>query len=54
MNIDKIYEYKHKFCVSEIHQIDEYVNALYGLTDSEAEYIKNFALFYRTSAGVAK
>lgn len=48
------YEYKHKFCVSEIHQIDEYVNALYGLTDSEAEYIKNFALLYRTSAGVAK
>lgn len=47
------YEYKHKLCVPEIHQIDDYINNLYGLTEKESIYIKNFALPYRTSEGVA-
>ena len=48
------YEYKHKLCIAEIQQLDNYINSLYGLTESESAYIKNFALPYRTSAGVAK
>lgn len=46
------YEYKHKECVDVIHQIDDYINALYGLTDEENLYIKNFAYRYRISGGV--
>lgn len=46
------YEYKHRACVEEIHQIDDYVNALYGLTEEESVYIKNFAYRYRVSGGV--
>ena len=46
------YEYKHKECVAEIHQIDDYINALYGLTDEESLYIKNFAYRYRIGGGV--
>lgn len=46
------YEYKHKECVDVIHQIDDYVNALYGLTEEEGLYIKNFAYRYRISGGV--
>lgn len=46
------YEYKHKSCVDEIHEIDDYINALYGLTDAENLYIKNFAYQYRVSGGV--
>lgn len=45
------YEYKHKSCVNEIHSIDDYVNKLYGLTDEESLYIKNFAYRYRVSGG---
>ena len=48
------YEYKHKLCIFEIHQIDDYINSLYGLTETESSYIKNFALPYRTSKGVTK
>lgn len=47
------FEYKHKLCISEIHKIDDYINSLYGLTANESNYIKNFALPYRTSKGVA-
>lgn len=46
------YEYKHRACVAEIHRIDDYVNALYGLTEEESLYIKNFAYRYRVSGGV--
>lgn len=48
------YEYKHKFCLKEIHEIDNYINNLYGLTESESNYIKTFALSYRTSEGAKK
>ena len=46
------YEYKHRSCVDIIHEIDNYINALYGLTDAESLYIKNFAYRYRVSRGV--
>lgn len=46
------YEYKHKLCVNEIHEIDDYINPLFGLTEEEGEYIKNFAHVYRISGGV--
>lgn len=45
------YEYKHKECVSVIHEIDDYINALYGLTDEESIYIKNFSYRYRIGGG---
>ncbi|MCM1330102.1 MAG: SAM-dependent methyltransferase [Ruminococcus sp.] len=45
------YEYKHRSCAEEIHDIDDYINALYGLTDAENLYIKNFAYRYRVSGG---
>lgn len=46
------YEYKHKECADVIHQIDDYINALYGLTEEEGQYIKNFAYRYRISGGM--
>lgn len=46
------YEYKHKNCVDEIHAIDNYINQLFGLTEEESLYIKNFAYKYRISRGV--
>lgn len=46
------YEYKHKECVNVIHEIDDYINALYGLTDEESIYIKNFSYRYRIGGGV--
>lgn len=46
------YEYKHKSCIDEIHAIDDYINTLYGLSDAENLYIKNFAYRYRVSGGV--
>lgn len=46
------YEYKHKECVDKIHEIDDYINRLYGLTDEESLYIKNFAYRYRIGGGV--
>lgn len=45
------YEYKHKECVDEIHRIDDYINSLYGLTEDESLYIKNFAYRYRIGGG---
>lgn len=48
------YEYKHKYCVKEIQEIDDYVNALYNLVAEESFYIKNFAYRYRTSGGGVK
>ena len=46
------YEYKHKECVEVIHQVDDYINALYGLSEEEGLYIKNFAYRYRIGGGV--
>lgn len=46
------YEYKHKNCTDEIHAIDDYINDLFGLTDQESLYIKNFAFRYRIGGGV--
>lgn len=45
------YEYKHRECIKEIHDIDTYINDLFGLTQEESEYIKTFAFRYRTSGG---
>lgn len=46
------YEYKHRECMEEIHAIDDFINTAYGLTEAESEYIKTFAIRYRTSGGV--
>ncbi len=48
------YEYKHRDCIKEIHDIDDFINDLYGLTVEESDYIKSFAFSYRTSAGAKK
>lgn len=45
------YEYKHKACLEEIHAIDNFVNAAFGLSEDESAYIKEFALRYRTGGG---
>ena len=47
------YEYKHKACVDTIHRIDDCINALYGLSEEEGNYIKHFAYRYRIGGGVA-
>lgn len=46
------YEYKHRECLEEIRAIDDFINAAYGLTEAESNYIKNFAIKYRTSGGI--
>lgn len=46
------YEYKHKSCIAEINAIDDYINELFGLTEAEGLYIKNFAYRYRVGGGV--
>lgn len=46
------YEYKHRECLEEIRAIDNFINAAYGLTEAESNYIKNFAIRYRTSGGI--
>lgn len=48
------YEYKHKSCVNEIHEIDDLINNLFRLTEEESIYIKNFAYKYRVSGGIKK
>ena len=45
------YEYKHRACLDEIHAIDDVINSVYGLTQEESDYIKDFALRYRVSGG---
>lgn len=47
------YEYKHKECTQEIHDIDDLICESFGLTEEETLYIKNFALRYRVSGGVS-
>lgn len=46
------YEYKHKECIDVIHEIDDYINSLYGLTNKESNYIKNFSYKYRIGGGI--
>lgn len=46
------YEYKHRECLEEIRAIDDFINATYVLTEAESNYIKNFAIRYRTSGGI--
>lgn len=46
------YEYKHRECLEEIRAIDDFINAAYGLTEAESNYIKKFAIRYRTSGGI--
>ena len=46
------FEYKHRECLEEIYAIDDFINATYGLTEAESEYIKSFAIRYRTSGGI--
>ena len=46
------YEYKHRECLEEIRAIDDFINTAYGLTEAESNYIKNFAIRYRTSGGI--
>ena len=48
------YEYKHKECIDIIHEIDDYIAEIYGLTTSENLYIKNFNLRYRLGGGAIK
>jgi len=45
------YEYKHKDCIDEIHEIDDLVCQLYGLTEEEKIHIKNFGFRYRVGGG---
>jgi len=45
------YEYKHKYCIDEIHRIDDYIHEIYGLSEEESNYIKKFANAYRVSGG---
>lgn len=47
------YEYKHRLCLPQITNIDDYINGLYGLTGQESAYVKNFARTYRVSGGAA-
>ncbi len=42
------YEYKHKNCLKEITEIDDYINNLFNLNENESNYIKTYALKYRT------
>ena len=46
------YEYKHKNCTEIIHEIDDEINNIFGLTEQEGIYIKQFAYRYRTSGGI--
>lgn len=45
------YEYKHKECIRVIHKIDDYVCDIFGLSEEEKVYIKNYAYRYRSGGG---
>lgn len=45
------YEYKHRDCLDEIHVIDDLLAQCFNLTDEENQYIKQFAIKYRTGGG---
>lgn len=48
------FAYKHKLCIEEIHAIDDYINLLFNLSETESDYVKKFALNYRMSEGVKR
>lgn len=45
------YEYKHKECKDIIDEIDEELAAVYHLSETQLNYVKNFGLKYRLSNG---
>jgi DNA (cytosine-5)-methyltransferase 1 len=46
------FEYKHRLCRDVIDKIDDCIASYYGLTQEEAEYIKEYGKIYRDSLGV--
>jgi len=44
------YEYKHRDCKTELDAIDNALQSIYGLTDTELAYVKNYILRYRISS----
>ncbi|MBR2261963.1 MAG: DNA (cytosine-5-)-methyltransferase [Paludibacteraceae bacterium] len=44
------YEYKHRDCKAEIDAIDNALQTVYELTDTELTYVKNYILRYRISS----
>ena len=48
------YEYKHRECTAVIHEIDDVICDVFGLTAEEKIHIKNFAYKYRVSGGKKK
>lgn len=48
------YEYKHKACIDIIHDIDDSIAKIYGLTAEENLYVRNFNLRYRLGGGSEK
>ncbi len=47
-----MYEYKHRFCKSQIDLIDNELAKLYNLTKRELDYIKNYQLYYRSAGEI--
>ena len=45
------YEYKHRECKPEIDAIDDALQEIYGLTDNEVAFLKEYKLKYRMSNG---
>lgn len=45
------YEYKHRECKPEIDAIDDALQEIYGLTDDEVAFLKEYKLKYRMSNG---
>lgn len=45
------YEYKHRECKPEIDTIDDALQEIYGLTDDEVAFLKEYKLKYRMSNG---
>lgn len=45
------YEYKHRDCKREIDDIDTLLQPIYGLTDDEVDFLRNYKVRYRTSNG---
>ena len=46
-----MYEYKHKYCIKEISDIDLAVAKLYGISEKQQKYIFEFDKNYRLSTG---
>lgn len=48
------YEYKHAACLAEIWAIDDAICRIYGLSSEQAEYVKTFAIEYRTGKKIER